>query len=686
MEHLSKDHFISRDLSWLDFNARVLEEAADKSNPVAERLKFVAIFSNNLDEFFMVRVASLRQRVESGDRSADDCGLTAEEQLHEIRRKVIHLCERQQRILQDEILPELREKGVVILRPGEWGQAEAKEIKAIFDHQIFPALTPLAVDPSHPFPVLNNKAIQLAVSVRRHDSGKIVQAFVEVPEVLPRFIKIRSAHPKTSSVYVLLEDMITCNIGALFSKCEITEVLQFRINRDMEFTLDEEDAADLISEIRKELLQQRRQQIIRMEVLKKGGARTKLENWLCRQIRLENNKIYNVDGMLHLANFFQLAAKEGRPELTEAPWPPLRNPQIRDGESVFSAVKREGAIPVFLPFQSFDPVVKLLEEASADPSVLAIKQTLYRVSGDSPVVKALQSAAENKKQVTVIVEVKARFDEEHNILWAHRLEESGAHVIYGIPGLKIHGKALLIIRREEGMIRRYLHLSTGNYNDKTARIYTDAGLITDDPDLCSDIASLFNVMTGYSAKPDQWLKIAAAPFDLKEKFISLIDREIRLSSKHMPGRIIAKMNSLVDRDMIEHIYKAAEAGVEIDLIVRGICCLKPGIRTGNIRVTSIVDRFLEHSRIYYFRNGGNPEYYLASADWMPRNLYKRIEIMFPVESTSIRRTIDSILEIQLADRFKARRLLPSGRYTPAGNAKFASSRSQLRTYELFKKG
>ncbi|MFA6567271.1 MAG: polyphosphate kinase 1 [Victivallales bacterium] len=680
---LSKEYFISRDLSWLDFNSRVLEEATDRINPVLERLKFIAIFANNLDEFFMVRVAGLKH-VRSGDTSVGSAQLTAGEHLAEIRRKVSGLVEKQYACLNSEILPDLKKANTIILRWAELSDAEKLELGKYFQNQIFPALTPIAVDSSHPFPIINSGAIELAVKLKQPNSNKIVQSFVEVPGVLPRFIPVSSALYKDAKTYILLEDLIIENIGYLYAKCEILEVMQFRITRDMDLMMDEDGISDLLVHIQEKLLHTKKRNVIRLELIR--GGNTVFEEWLMKKLEIDGTEKYYVPGPLHPGNFFELVSKESRPGLTEDPWPPLPVNGIDENKPVLDSVKKEGMIPVFLPFQKFDPIVRLLEEAAEDPSVLAIKQTLYRVSGDSPVVRALQKAAENGKQVTVIVELKARFDENNNILRARRLEESGAHVIYGISGLKIHCKSLLIIRKEEGVIRRYLHLSTGNYNEKTARVYTDIGILTSDPELCSDVSALFNVMTGYAAAPERWNKISVAPYDLKEKFISLIDREIRLSDKHNPGHLIAKMNSLVDQDIIEHLYGAACAGVKVDLIVRGICCLKPGIKTDNINVTSIVDRFLEHSRIYYFGNGGNPEYYLSSADMMPRNLYKRIEVFFPVENASTCRSLKKILDLQLADSRKGRKLDGNGVYSATAQLenRNIASRSQKRIYDFFK--
>jgi polyphosphate kinase len=680
----TKNYFINRDLSWLDFNARVLEEAYDKNLPILDRLKFVAIFSNNLDEFFMVRAAGLKQQLDAGHNEKDLCGLSVGEQIEEIKKRVQDLLSRQYALLTNDILPEMRRKGIVILNRNEYGVEERNEISKIFKKLVFPVLTPIAVDPSHPFPVVNNCAIGIAVELKTNKSRKVVKALVEVPSVLPRFVVISTKKYPGLRCYVMLEDIILEFINELFSGCEIVETTLFRITKDMDFSVDDDGVDDLLSHIKKELLRRRKRHTLRLELLK--DRRGKIENWLMEQLGIDQNSKYIVDGPLHLANFLELLGKESGGKLVEEEWPPLPHHDFKEEESIIKTIADKKNIPLFLPFQSFSPVIRLLEEAASDPNVLAIKQTLYRVGGDPPVVRALQRAAENGKQVTVIVELKARFDEGNNIVWAKRLEDSGVHVIYGIPGLKIHCKALMIIRKEKSGIQRYLHLSTGNYNDKTAKIYTDIGLFTNDQILASDISFLFNVMTGYSEPPASWKKIAVAPFDLKEKFISLIDREARLSTVHNPGRIIAKMNSLVDDSIIEHLYKAACVGVKIDLIVRGICSLKPGQGTDNIRVTSIIDRYLEHSRVYYFQNAGAPEYYMSSADWMPRNLYKRIEILFPVEDERMKKNLGAVLEYQLNDTMKKRELIPSGLYTESdktGNNR--EYRSQKQTYEFFKK-
>ena len=473
------------------------------------------------------------------------------------------------------------------------------------------------------------------------------------------------------------------NLDALFCGCVIDEHLPFRITRDMDFAIEDSDAEDLMLTIERKLLQRRSREPIRLEM--PPFRRSRLARWLEQEFHLDAQFRYPVRGLLRQKGLFELASRIREPHLVETPWPPLPCPELPADEPIFDAIAAREPVMLMLPFQSFDPVVRLLETAADDPAVLAIKQTLYRVSGNSPVVHALQRAAENGKQVTVIVELKARFDEGNNITWARRLEESGAHVVYGVSGLKIHCKALLIVRREDGLIRRYVHLSTGNYNDRTATLYTDIGFFSCDPELCSEVAGLFNVMTGYSLPPGDWRQIAAAPFNLRGRFIELIDREARLSTPHDPGHIIAKMNSLSDPEMIRHLYDAARKGVKIDLIVRGICCLKPGAAARNIRIVSIVDRYLEHSRIFYFKNAGMPEYFLSSADWMLRNLDRRIELLFPIRDPELRTRLDRLLRIQLEDDDKARHMMANGTYTrPAGEC-HTPLRSQARTYEWMRK-
>lgn len=675
---IGNEHFFNRDLSWLSFNSRVLDQSFDKNNPVLERLKFSAIFSNNLDEFFMVRVAGLKKQLESKVYLNDDTGMNAEDQLRAVLNKTRLLVRKQYNSFREYILPELKSNGIFLLKYEELSATEKVRLKELFERSIFPILTPVGFDPTHPFPVLNNKSIEIAVRLKRPQKDYESYGFVEVPSAISRFIPVN--HSESGKAFIFLEELIMANIKTLFEGCEIFDYFPFRITKDMDFDIGDEES-DLLVHMEKTLKSTRKRSAIRLEVQK--GSSELLSQWLREKLQITDDLIFSLGGPLNLSSFFEFIPQVAREGLVDKRIEPLQIPALEGYSSLFDAISEWQTIPLYHPFESFDYVVKLLEEAANDPNVLAIKQTLYRVSGNSPIVNALQKAAENGKQVTVIVELKARFDEYRNILWAKRLEMSGAHVIYGVAGLKIHCKALLIVRREEGAIRRYVHLATGNYNDSTARIYTDMGLIMNDPEICSDISSLFNVMTGYS-EPPTWNKIAVAPFNLREKFVSLIDREARNSTKHKPGRIIAKMNALVDRGIIEHLHRAAMAGVKIDLLVRGICCLRPCLSSSkNINVISIVDRYLEHSRIYYFENNGNPEYYMASADWMTRNLDRRIEIMFPVDDKLNQDFLWNILELQLNDTYNGRKLKSNGSYHKA-QFRNPETRSQLTTYELLK--
>ena len=668
--------FINRELSWLDFNSRVLAEAFCKNNPLLERLKFIAIFSSNLDEFFMVRVAGLRQLAKLDSVAADQCGLTAGMQLKKIREKCLALLKLQARCFNRKLLPQLAENKIFLVKYNQLNFSAQNELKQYFSSQVAPILTPLALDPSHPFPVLGNGAIEIAVMLKNPDKPETLYAFVEVPEQLPRFVEV--SEMRGGSYFVALEEIIIANLTDIFTGCDIIEALPFRITRDMDFTILEEGVSDLLRSIEHTLLERRSREPIRLEF--PCGAKGPLYQWLMEQFKLDEDLRYALGVPLNLKQLFELIGKINRPELLEAPWMPLSNMAFEGYNDIFEAIRTQGNILHMVPFFSFDPIVKLLNSAADDPDVLAIKQTLYRVSGNSSVIQALQRAAERGKQVTVIVELKARFDEGNNIAWARKLEESGAHVVYGISGLKIHGKALLIVRREAGLIRRYVHLSTGNYNDKTAKIYTDSSIFSYDQQLCAEIAALFNIMTGYAAARQEWSKIAVAPFDLRRRLLALIDREREHAEAGGRGKIIAKMNSLTDPEIIVHLYDAAQAGVKIDLIVRGICCLKSG---KNIRVCSIVDRYLEHSRIFYFHNNGNKKYFLSSADWMMRNLDRRIEIMFPLENPFHCKIIAQILAMQLEDREKGRFQRSDGHYRSAGAKRYNGRRSQYRSYQLW---
>ncbi len=672
---ISKNHFINRELSWLSFNSRVLDQAFDKGNPILERIKFMAIFSNNLDEFFMVRVAGLKQQIESKIYLDDPTGMNAEEQLKAVTAKTRILVRKQYTYFKEYLVPELKSNNISLLKLDEVRSEEKKRLKYYFERYVFPILTPVGVDPTHPFPVINNKAIEIAVRLKRPKKEKESFGFVEVPTSISRFIPVN--HTEHGKAFLLLEDLIIEHIDSLFTGCAILSTFAFRITKDMDFEIDDEVDSDLLTHMEQALKTSRKRSAIRLEIPKIAGGI--LSEWLKEKLQIPEELIYEIDGPLNIASFFEFIPLVARAGLVDKKIEALEVPILKNYDSIFDAISEWHAIQILHPFESFDYVVKFLNEAAIDPNVLAIKQTLYRVSGDSPVVNALQKAAENGKQVTVIVELRARFDESKNILWAKRLEMSGAHVIYGVAGLKIHCKALLIVRKEDGLIKRYVHLSTGNYNDSTAKVYTDIGIFLNDSAICTDISSLFNVMTGYSEPPD-WNKIAVAPFNLRERFISLIDRESRNSTKHKPGRIIAKMNSLVDTEIIEHLYNAAEAGVRVDLLVRGVCCLKPGVNTGNINIISIVDRYLEHSRIYYFENNGNAEFYMASSDWMPRNLDRRIEIMYPIEEKFNQTLLWNILNAQLNDNYNGRKLSHNGTYHKP-KVRDASTRSQITTYD-----
>ena len=681
--------FISRELSWIDFNSRVLDEAAFTANKLLERLKFISIVSSNLDEFFMVRIAGLRQLTDSGENFPDPAGNRPGRQLTLARVKITRLVRRQYNLLMKDILPELEKHGVFLRRPETLPEEDLKRLHNYFQNEILPVLTPLAVDPAHPFPLLNSGAIEIALELKRKKHKNNTRAFVEVPEVLPRFIPLtgisgaedgESGYTTGGTVeLILLEDLISCFITDLFPGCEIVDKLVFRITRDMDFSVEDDVMDDLLKTIRGKLLQRRQREAIRLEISGES-SRGKLARYLMKELKLAAEFCYLLPGPLHLKQFMELTDLVKKPELLEEKWQPLTPSVFRQYSTVFEAVRARRNILLALPFCSFAPVVDMLEQAADDPDVLAIKQTLYRVSGNSPIVRALQRAAENGKQVTVVLELKARFDESNNIAWAKALDNSGAHVIYGIAGLKVHSKALLIVRRESGSIRRYVHLGTGNYNDRTAKLYTDMGLLSCDHELCCDVANFFNLLSGCSAPPERWNQLVVSPFDMRKHFTMLVEREIRHCLSGHRGRIIAKMNSLADPGMVQLLHKAADAGVEIDLIIRGICCFRPRPRQENVRIYSIVDRYLEHTRIFYFENLGDSEYYLSSADWMSRNLDRRIETMFPVLDEESRRIIRDLLSFQLEDEDKKRKLLPTGAYTRPKVAEYGELRSQSRSY------
>ncbi|MBE6375132.1 MAG: polyphosphate kinase 1 [Lentisphaerae bacterium] len=671
---------ISRDISWLDFNSRVLEEAADVNAPVLDKLKFISIYSGNLDEFFAVRVAGLQHLTNAGIKECDPAGLSPETQLDMIRQKTLQGVKKQYALLQNDILPQLKENGIKLHKFTGLDIRQQKRLSDFFIREIMPVLTPLAVDPQKKFPLLNSGVIEIAVSVYFPRSGKKITAFVEVPEILDRFIRIKGETGDANQKFILLEDLISANISKLFSGGVVKGIQHFRIIRDMDYSVSADNDGDFVHVLRDKLRKRSLRTPVKIE-FSEGVSDHNLQKYLIKNLQLDKKQCYFAPGLLHLKQLDKLIAATGRNDLMEEVWEPAIPEYFSGYSSVIDAIRDRKNLLLYHPYQSFDPILKLLQEAASDPEVVAIKQTLYRVSGDSPVIKALQKAAANGKQVTALVEVKARFNEISNIAWAELLDQSGVHVVYGVPELKVHSKILLIARKENNSLTSYIHLGTGNYNDITAKSYTDLSLLSDDRQLTADAAKLFNLLSGNGEPPARWNQISVAPFDLREKFIFLIRREIRLGQQ---GRIIAKMNSFSDPELISLIQKAADAGVKIDLIVRGICCLRPEAGQKNLRIISIIDRYLEHSRIFYFGNNGNAEIYASSADWMPRNLDRRIETMFPITDRKHREVIMQILDFHLADDSKQRRLLASGGYTKA-NIPGKYNRSQKQIYNFLRK-
>ncbi len=656
----------NRELSWLAFNKRVLEEAIDKRNPLLERFKFLAIFSSNLDEFFMVRVAGLKDQVKAGfSRPENKASLTPKQQLKQISEENHRLVHLQDMIYTETLVPMLRHEGFQFLSINECNKEQLSFLQHRFHHYIFPVLTPMAVDAYRPFPMLLNKSLNLAVVLRKKEieekREKEQLAIVQVPAVLNRFITLPSFKGKEQ--FILLENVISHFIEELFSGFDVESVSPFRITRNADMTIHEEEARDLLREIEKELKKRKWGAAVRLE-MQDGMMDPNVLSLLLDVLEIHKNDVYSFKGPLDLTFLFKLYNQivrdhEYLANETLIPQPPE---DLIGEEDIFQAILKQD---VFLhhPYESFQPIVDFISLAADDPNVLAIKQTLYRVSGDSPIINALAHAAENGKQVTVLVELKARFDEENNIHWAKKLEKSGAHVIYGITALKTHSKITLVVRHDQDQIQRFVHLGTGNYNDSTAKIYTDMGILTADEKFGIDATNFFNYLSGYSEKP-AWHYFSIAPFEIRNQFLKLIDKEIEHHTKHGDGRIIAKMNSITDKPIILKLYEASRTGVKIDLIVRGICCLRPGIEgvSENIRVRSIVDRYLEHSRIFYFHQGGTEKIYLSSADWMTRNMEKRIEILFPILNQSSKDRIKNILEVTLLDNTKSREQTKDGNY------------------------
>jgi len=672
--------FINRELSWLAFNGRVLAEARDAGLPPYERLKFLAIAASNLDEFFMVRVAGIKQQLASGVTATEADGLSPTEQLQAITARVREMGELQTVAWRDELLPLLQSHGVDLVTPGGLGPEAREAAREHFRSVVFPALTPLAVDPGHPFPHLRNKSLNLAVLLRRDGrrrkagNGVIGDlAVVQVPTVLSRLVPVPAAEGR--QVYVLLEDLIGEFLGELFPGFTVDHWATFRVTRNWDLSLDEEESEDLLSTIQEELRRRDRGMAVRLEL--DARATLALEESLRHSLSLALEDVYRSDGPLQLSDLNALADRDHRAEMRAEPFVPALLPPLRDAESLFPVLAR-GDVLLHHPYESFDPVTRFIEEAAEDPNVLAIKQTLYRIAPDSPIARALSRAAENGKQVAALVELKARLDEANNIAWARRMEEAGVHVVYGLIGLKTHCKLALVVRREGQGIRRYVHLGTGNYNAQTARQYTDLSLFTTRAAVADDVSALFNMLTGY-AVPPSFKKLVVAPFGLHERLLDLIRREADRARRGEPARILAKMNSVVDAVMIRELYAASQAGVQIDLLVRGICCLRPGLLgvSENIRVRSVVDRFLEHGRVFAFGAPDRAEVYLSSADWMPRNFIRRVEVMLPVEDPAIRqRLLEEVLGTGLKDDAKASELLPDGSYAPVRREGAPRFRSQ----------
>ena len=656
--------YINRELSWVAFNLRVLDEARCELHPLLERLKFIAIFSSNLDEFFMIRVSAVEEQIEAGIQTPSLDGLKPLEQLIEVRKHVEAMLHTRNDCFYNDILPKLAEEKIHFKAYSELSEKERAILDQYFENNIFPILTPLAFDPGHPFPHVSNLSLSLAVQLKAEGDDEPRFARVKVPDTIPRLIRLDKIGIKPTSgetVFVWLEDVIATNIQKLFPEVEIQAVYPFRVIRDADIEIEEDEAGDLLETIEEGLRQRRYGNVVRLDV--NPGMPQYIKNVLIENLGVSERKVYEIPGVLGLASLMEVMSLE-RPDLKDAPFIP-HNPFLNDdGDDIFTTIRKRDVL-LYHPFDSFQPVVDLIHEAAHDPNVLAIKQTLYRVGSKSPIVHALIEAAERGKQVAVLVELKARFDEENNIIWAKALEKAGAHVVYGLIGLKTHAKVLLIVRNENGEMRRYVHLGTGNYNPSTAKVYTDYSLFTCNKEIGADVSDVFNYLTGYS-RQKSYRKIFVAPFGIRQKMLELIEREIAMHKQHQNGRIIMKMNALVDEQIIKALYRASQVGVPIDLIVRGICVLRPNLDgvSNTIRVISIVGRFLEHSRAYYFFNNGNEEVYLSSADMMRRNLDRRVEILFPVLDSAHRQQIKNDLELMLKDNLKARLLNPDGTYTP----------------------
>ena len=668
------EYFYNRELSWLKFNLRVLKEAMVKETPLLERLKFIAISASNLDEFFMVRVAGLWSNFDSGVEKRDASGMSVHEQLVAISQAAHEQVRTQTKSL-IALMAEMDAVKLHFRRVKDLSELGKDWLEEYYREVVFPVLTPMAVDASRPFPFLANKTLNLAVELIKAD-GEHSMGLIQVPSVLDRIVEVE---PEGKRTFVFLEDIIASHCHDLFKGCHILDMVSFRVTRDSDLDLEEDDSVDLMKEVEESLRKRKRGAAVRLELFKTNNNRIK--RFLEENLDVTEMEVYEINGPLDPTCFFKFIGMKGMWPWLYEPFVPQRPLELPNDSDLFAAI-RENDILLHHPYESFDPVVKLVSDAADDPQVLAIKQTLYRVSGNSPIVAALARAAENGKQVTVLVELKARFDEENNILWARRLEKAGCHVIYGLVGLKTHAKIILIVRKEDNGIKRYLHLGTGNYNDSTAKLYTDLGLMTANDEFGSDASAFFNLLSGYS-EPPVWNKLVMAPLGLREKIYALIDNEIAMVRAGREGHIIAKMNSLIDQPVIQKLYEASAAGVHIDLIVRGICGLRTGIEgiSDNITVRSIVGRQLEHSRIFWFANGGDEQLYLSSADWMPRNLNDRVELFFPVETEEHIHRIKALLDLYLRDNVGAHMMQSNGTYRRVRN-KLEPVSAQSTLYEM----
>ncbi len=698
---ISPQYYVSRELSWLEFNRRVLHEALDSRTPLLEALKFLAIFSANLDEYFMVRVAALKQQIAAGVSRTSPDGLTPAAQLEVISQRLGPMVTQQHQAFEQTLRPAMAEQGIHLLNYDALTETQQTYLQEYFEEQIFPVLTPLAVDPGHPFPYISNLSLNLAVVVDDPRTHQTHFARVKVPKVLPRFVPLpESLWPSTDDLGICcwlgvpLEQVIAHNLSALFPGMDIQAHYVFRITRNADLAVEEDEADDLMLAIEQELRKRRLGgSAVRLEI--QQSTPPPVRTMLIQEMDLAEADVYDIDGLMGLSDLMTFMGLP-LPHLKAPTWAPttpatfelLSPPQVEDADmtlepadDLFALLRQQDQL-LHHPYHSFATTVqRFITQAAHDPQVLAIKMTLYRTSGDSPIVSSLISAAENGKQVSVLVELKARFDEENNINWARKLEKSGVHVVYGLMGLKTHTKIALVVRREDDQIRRYFHIGTGNYNPKTARLYTDLGLLSARPDIGADLSDLFNYLTGYS-RQYHYRKLLVAPLTLRQQLEDLIQQEISQHQKGAQGRIIAKMNSLVDPDLIARLYQASQAGGSIDLIIRGICCLRPGLPgvSDNIQVVSIIGQFLEHSRIFYFHHGGDEVYLLGSADWMPRNLDRRVEVVVPIEDPAIQVELKTILDLSLQDNRQAWDMQADGSYVqrrPGLKAPELSSQVQL---------